>query len=530
MSDRIETIDGSTNKTGKSILRNKNLDSQRNNTSSILFQKIGLSPVPYVILGLLLAVATGFSVNFTSTYPPLLIIGVAIGLILVVSVFQKPELGGYILLFSVFTNLSDLFTEKGLPSINKPLVAIVVLSVFANYILRTGKIRALPKITKIEFLLVVYLLSVLSSSFFAINQSKALTALFDLLKDVTVGYCIYLTLNTKEKVETGLNILIAAVTFVSILGVIHTITGTSSDFWGFAQDSAFGQISDSDGQLRYAGPLGESNIWGQVLVSCIPIIFYKIVYAQDLLKKAIPAMSGLLIVLAMLFTESRGAFLALVFIVILIAIDLRIRSTTLITLTLIGLLMLAILPKKYSERILSLDVFFQNQEYGLTQDESFNGRQAKMLIGLAMFADNPFLGVGFANYTENYWDYAGNLGIDSSVLAVGTEAEGEEQQPHSLYVEIMAETGIFGIASFVGFLGSIFLGLQQTRRKAIASKTKVDKYWFMMTSAIMMSIITFLVAGFFLHGIGFRFIWALIGTSLAFVYQGQNQNKYIAPA
>ena len=500
-----------------------------NSVNPITIRTIGMSPVPYAIIGILLAVSAAIAVNYTSSLPPLLIIGGGMAIFLVIAIFQKPELGGYILIFSVFTNLSDLFTEKGLPSINKPLVAIVVLSIFANYILNTGKIKSIPKFTRIELVLGVYLLSVLASSFVAVNQSKAFDSLIDLVKDVAVGYCIYITLDTKEKVKTGLYVLLTAVTFVSFLGVIRTFTGTSNDFWGFAQLSAFGQVSDTDGQLRYGGAIGESNIWGQVLVSTTPVILYLIAKSYGLKEKILPAISGIFVILALLFTESRGAFIALVFVLVLIAIDLKIKSTTFIVLVSVFLLTLFVLPAKYSERIKSLDIFFQNKEYGLTQDESISGRQAKMLTGLAMFSKNPFLGVGFANYTENYWLYAGGLGLDTAAVNVGTSSDYENQQPHSLYVEIAAETGILGLSSFLGFLGLIFLGLNKSRRKIKIAKKVLDRDWLMLTSAIMMSILTFLVAGFFLHGIGFRFIWVLLGLSLAFINIGQNPLNSSSP-
>jgi O-antigen ligase len=337
---------------------------------------------------------------------------------------------------------------------------------------------------------------------------------------VAVCYCIYITLDTQDKVKKGLRILLIAITFASILGVIRTLTGTSNDFWGFAQLSAFNQVSDTDGQLRYGGPIGESNIWGQVLVSAIPIILYIIAKERDLLPKFLPAAAGLFIILAMFFTESRGAFVALVFVLGLMAIDLKIKGSTLLSFITIIFLVLLVLPEKYSQRIMSLDVFFQKQEYGLTQDESINGRRAKMLTGLAMFTSNPFLGVGFSNYSNNYWIYAGNLGLDSSVLNVG-ESEGDQQEPHSLYVEIISETGIFGISSFLTFLGFILIGLHRSRVIDNTAKSKLRADWRLLTASIMMSLLTYLVAGFFLHGIGFRFIWVLIGISLAFIHLSQ---------
>ena len=121
-------------------------------------------------------------------------------------------------------------------------------------------------------------------------------------------------------------------TFVSILGVIYTLSGSSaSTFWGLARGSAFGQIG-SGGGLRYGGPIAESNVWGQVLVSILPIALYQFVRVREPLAKMILALAALFILLAMVFTESRGAFLALVLILALTALDLRIKATTLFSL------------------------------------------------------------------------------------------------------------------------------------------------------------------------------------------------------
>jgi len=349
-----------------------------------------------------------------------------------------------------------------------------------------------------------------------VDQSKAFSAIFDLLKDIAVGYCIYITLDSKEKIKAGIWVLLAAVTFASILGVIHTATGTSYTFWGFAQQSLFGQVSDSDGQLRYAGPLGESNIWGQILVSAIPIAIYMFAKAREPIRKSLAGIASVFILLAMLFTESRGAVLALMLILILIAIDLRVKGSTFLLLITGMLLMLFILPAKYTERIKSLDILFQNQGNGYTSDESINDRQTRMLIGLSMFSRNPFLGIGFANYSENYLPYAARLGLESASLGDGSE-ESTQQQPHSLYIEIMSETGLIGITTFLTFLGLILHRLYQMRNRTRKYNNLTDLDWSMSVSSIMMSIITFLIAGFFLHGIGFRFIWVLIGLALALI-------------
>lgn len=500
--------------TGKSKNYEKKPD--RSSTSrGIVIQTPRLSWWPFLFMGLVLALAAAIALNYARTSPLLLVSGGLIGLILVVVVLQKPEIGAYLIIFTVFTNLSDLFTEKGLPSINKPLVAIILLGIFANLILKTGKLSPLPKFTRVEGFLAAYFLVVVASFFVSQNQDRALNYILDLAKDIAIGICIYITLNSKEKWKSGINVLLFAVAFVSVLGVIHTLTGSSQTFWGLAQQSAFGQTSDS-GELRYGGPIAESNIWGQVLVSVLPISLYRLSRARSPRSKMLTAFASLFILLAMLFTQSRGAFLALVLVLVLIAIDLRIKSTTLLAVASIGLLLLLLVPSKYTERFRSLDNLFQSSQEGVTQDESVEGRREKMLTGLAMFADRPFLGVGFANYSDNYWSYAGSLGLEASTRNVNSETTA--RQPHSLYIEIMAETGLFGIATFLGFLGLLLNGLYQTRNRINENQKNPDPEWPAWISSIMMAIFTFLIAGFFLHGIGFRFIWVLSGLALAAIH------------
>lgn len=487
-----------------------------------IFPSIRISTKVFIFLGIALALLAALAINLTATSSSLLVIAGALGLILTLIIFQKPELGAYILIFTVFTNLSDLFTEKGLPSINKPLVAIVLFSIFANYILRTGKINSSAAITRAANVLLIYFLTILFSSFVAINQSKSFLAIVDLAKDIAIGVCIYLTLDTKEKLKTGIRVLLYAVAFVSLLGVIHTLGGSSLTFWGLARESAFGQIGGSGG-LRYGGPIAESNVWGQILVSILPIALYQFAKVREPRIKFLSAMAALFILLAVLFTESRGAFLALIIVMTLIAFDLRIKATTLLSLASLGLVLLIIAPSRYTERIKTLDILFQsNQEYGFSRDDAVEGRREKMLTGLAMFKEHPFLGVGFANYSDNYWSYAGNLGLEATARNVGSESSA--RQPHSLYVEIMAETGIFGIASFLVFTYLILRDLYHSRKMNDANRVKADPDWSLWITSIFMSILTFLVAGIFLHGIGFRFIWILCGLAFAIIHLTQDRS------
>jgi O-antigen ligase len=236
----------------------------------------------------------------------------------------------------------------------------------------------------------------------------------------------------------------------------------------------------------------------------------------NFLGKFVYTGAATMILLSVVFTQSRGAFLALAIVLVLIVIEMRIRSSVLLTLAVIGFIFLFVVPSKYTERILTLDIFFQtNQDNAYLQDESIEGRREKMLTGLAMFSDNPILGVGFANYSDNYWNYAGSLGLESS--ARNLTSERGQREPHSLYIEIMAETGLLGILTFLLFFGLTIRNIYLYRKNYRRGISKSDDAWSAWITATGFSILTYLVAGFFLHGIGFRYIWILAGMALSII-------------
>ena len=469
--------------------------------------------LPFIALSIVFSLGVAIALNLITTLPQLLILGGVFGLLLALIIFQNPEIGGYLLIFTVFTNMSDLFTEKGLPSINKPLMAITILSILVHYLFKTENRLQFPQLTRIELSLLAYFAVIFASSFVASDRSLALSSFFDLMKDVAVGLCILITLNTKSRLKTGVNVLIFGVAFVSFLGVIKTVTGTEQTFWGFAQNSVFGQIN-SAGVLRFGGPIGESNVWAQVLAATLPFAIYQLFKRPEPLIRITMLGSALVIFLCLLYTESRGAIVALFLVIPLIILEMRLNATSILISAVVGIMVISLVPSKYTARIKTLQIFFQtDQQYGLTQDESVAGRREKMLTGLAMFEDKPFLGVGFGNYSTNYWKYAGQLGFEASTTDI--QSAQADREPHSLYIEIMSETGLFGIITFLIFFWFLFGGLYQARKRALGS---LDKNWEIWITSTAIAILSFLISGFFLHGIRFRYIWVLIGLALAVIY------------
>lgn len=463
---------------------------------------------PFVLFGIITAIALGTATNinlgFSPAYIPIGIIGVFVAFL----ILQKPEIGAYILIISVFTSISDILTDRGMPAINRPLIAITVGSVLVNYFLKTGKYNKFPDLTKSEWALIGYYVAIIVSVLVVPDQSDAFTTVVEITKDILVGVCVYITLNTQEKWKSGAKTLVITVGILAALGVIKTITGTQATFFDLARNSLFGQVGEGS-ELRYGGPIGEPNLWGQVLVSTLPFAIYLARYDNSFKRISLFAVIGVLTLLAMIFTGSRGAFVALIFIVPFIAMDMKIKPVVLLAGILLFIGFFTLLPENYTKRFGTLNIFSDQNE--LTQDEAVSGRQSAMQIGIGMFRDNPVIGVGFGNYRANYWEYAEKLGLESSANNVNKSSDA--QYPHSLYIEILSETGLVGFITFFFFMTMLFSSLYRVRRKF--KEIAIYKEWTLWNTALAMSIFTFLISGFFLHGVFFRFIWVLIGLAMA---------------
>lgn len=469
-----------------------------------------ISWTPFIIAALFASIIGGVGISYGSTDIKVLSFAAIAGIIVTLAIYQKPELGAYLLTIMVFTNASDLLTDEGFPGVNKPLVAVIFVSIVANYFLRTGKFSKLPELSRVEWALLGFYLAIVVSTFVAPDKGEAFDVIVDVTKDILIGIILFITLNTREKWETCIRLFLVVMTVVAGLGVIKMGLGLDQTFLGLAQLSLFGQLDDS-GMLRYGGPIGESNMWGQVLASTLPIAIYRFKYEKKTNAKLLMGVISLVILLGVIYTNSRGAFVALGLVIPLIMLQMKVKPLYIMMAGLAVVSLFAVLPANYTQRLMSLNVFFAPQDqYAIQQDEALVGRANQARAGLAMFQENPILGVGFGNFSANYWDYANELGLANAGMRASKQIA---RHPHSLYIEILSETGLVGFITFSIFFYYLFSYLLRARKKY--ESYVADSDWGSWMTALVFALMTFLVSGLFLHGLLFRYIWVFIGFILA---------------
>jgi putative inorganic carbon (HCO3(-)) transporter len=160
-----------------------------------------------------------------------------------------------------------------------------------------------------------------------------------------------------------------------------------------------------------------------------------------------------------LMTQSRGVFLGLlVFIAITLAGHRR-RLRLLFRLGVIVLLLAAIAPSGVWERVGTLRHATSTTTLDEVDGAEGSARQRYEIWRVAgnIIRDHPLTGVGLGAYKPNHEQYA--LKPEFNPTAQGG------RDTHSLYLNVLAETGYPGLALYLAMLLTVLIGAERTRRR-----------------------------------------------------------------
>lgn len=466
--------------------------------------KVSKNDFFYILMAIAVAAVGAFAVsNFHSKiglYGLLGLVGIAVVMIIII----QPSLGANILVFAVITNISDLLTNQGLPSLIKPLVVVVAFALVVRF-LYTGQVPiGHSKTSRVEFFLLAYFMVVILSYLVASDKDRALEETLDLGKDIIIIYCILFALRQSHSWKQTAWLIMITTSALASLSMVQLVTHNfSQNFFGLSQivmDQVFGDALTP----RVGGPINAPNLWGQVLVAVSTLIIFRIIHEKSTFVKLGALFMLIVISYVILNTYSRGAYLVFVLDIMLILFVFEKRFNPLIAFAGLAILILLLpfVPATYRDRFGTL-AFFGSQN-GIYQDTSFRGRTSEMLTGLTMFTTHPILGVGSANYYNNYQQYAQLVGIEFRATA---------RDPHSLYIQVLAETGIMGAITFFGLVFALLRALNKTYRAIERLPGFAD--WLPWINAIRMAILSYLLTSVFLHNAYIRYFWILVAMALA---------------
>lgn len=329
-------------------------------------------------------------------------------------------------------------------SSNNIIFKICFIATFIGY-LRTRsnpkKLLSYPEFWLLFWIWVACVLSLLLSEYPL--EPKAWYYCNELLKLWLLGCLILGICYKKEHVVKLEMILIGCMTFIAVWGV-EQYFGGNPRLEGLGGDS-----------------WGDSNSVAAVGVLFFPVALNYAITANGYKKKLISLFSTIVIVAMIIFTQSRGGFLGLLFAYSSFVFFCPYNKKKLIVAgAVVCLLVSPFLAKTYIQRLETIS--FESHE----ADLSAGSRPVLWQAGLLMFIDHPIFGAGLLNFPQAKEQYKNQLSdkIDQELLEYSFR---DYKVGHGFYfTQLMAEGGLLLTIPYTLLIGGFFIGAWRVRKKS----------------------------------------------------------------
>lgn len=383
-------------------------------------------------------------------------------------------------------NLSLILDAQGVPKVHLLLLGVATVSIAGRWLVQ----RIRPRLSIVMWFALAYVAARAASLLAAPDPAAGLAALGETLRDL-LFFAVVTTLCVWSRGARLVAVCLAGGTAaLSALGLVQQfVLGNSTDFFGLA-----GLPPNTDIGLavpRHAGPYGDSNFWGRILVVAAPLALALFADRTRGRRRWWWLVAFLSICGGVWLTGSRGTQLALgaVFVAWCLLSGRRYIRLLFVAPLLVALLLAV---PGVGSRLVSLA---DTSTSGTQQvDPSLEGRIAAQEMALLMVRDHPAIGVGAANFTNVEPEYQRRYGYNTPTLA-----------PHNLYLEQAAESGIAGLATWLAFFGAaIFLAARA--RLLLRPRARGDEPpsgWY-LAGGVIAALAGWGVASAFLHMATFR--------------------------
>lgn len=424
-----------------------------------------------------------------------------------------------------------LFTNAAVVAVNFHGLPLAVGSAFPLLLLIPFTYHVVFKRERIIFswlmiLLLGLLLVQIAGTLLAIRLSDAANELFVF---VVEGVAIYfLLLNTIRTRETLRNVIRAVLISAIVLGIFPIIQQATNafdnDFWGFAQVDGRGfnvteTLISATTQPRLAGAIGEKNRFAQIMLMLAVIAVAQFWRGPSRTWRFIAFTATVIAGVASILPFSRGAAVGAA---MLLGIGLLLRLVTLRQLLffiLASVIMLMIFPQ-YAVRLVTLEAitspFADSSGEAIEADGAIQGRYTEMMAALIVYSEHPVIGVGPGMYRF----YSGEVGNQLGIIRL----EGT-RRAHSLYLEVLANTGTLGFLLTMGIVAITIGQLRGLRLRML----KKDPELAGIATGLALGILAYMTTGFFLHFAYIRYFWAVMGIAAAAIQIGKTHMPESVP-
>lgn len=444
---------------------------------------------------------------------PALLVGF-VALLAVYALFKKPEFATLVFAFILYANLAVIAVQfYHVPQIVAAGVSGLLVLPLANYLM----VRHERLIFNSGFFLaIIYGLALVAASLLARDMNIAINELGNFATEGLILY--FLLINVIRELRILKRIIWTLLLVGSILGglsLFQEATKTyDNNYGGLAQKSDDIDMEEVDfsaygGSRRAGGPIGKENRYAQMMVVIFPLALC-MAYIEPTRKMKLLALAAAGLTLGgIVLTFSRGAFVTLAGMLLITVFLKYVRPMQALGgLALLVIVIIAALPE-YVERVSSVanlsSLARQDAEGSREADGSLRGRFAENLAAVRVFMEFPILGVGPGHYAKFYSAKYGN--------EVGTKRLISNRRAHSLYLEMLADTGLVGMTAFMTVAFVVTRQLWQARRRFASARPELAH----LATAFILGIFNYFGTALFLHLSYQRYYWflmALAGAAL----------------
>jgi putative inorganic carbon (hco3(-)) transporter len=256
------------------------------------------------------------------------------------------------------------------------------------------------------------------------------------------------------------------------------------------------------------------------MVVLMPLALIRVFRERSRRLRLLATGASLLILGGLLLTFSRGAAVGLGAILVLMVFLRELRFRQIVMLLAAVTAVVALVIPDYVTRLSSLQgvAGISTTDESAYSDSSVLGRATENLAAWYTFLDNPLTGVGPGVYFREYsQEYANRLGLRHLE---------SDRRGHSLYLEMMADTGLIGLGTFLAMVLT-----------AVAYLYRNARYWrernrerSILASSFLFALLAYMATAFFLHFSYQRYFWALLALASSTIWALENERRSEAAA
>lgn len=434
------------------------------------------------------------------------------------SAMVAPEVVSLVGLAALYLNLPGIaVSQHGVPAFLAGASILLLLGPLAVRLLRREPVT----VDRPLLLLLAFSAAVLVSTFVVEDVAEATRWLTTFLLEGLLLYFVAANLfRTRDRLRRALHVLLVCGALLGGLTLYQEATRSyDRQFAGLAQRNLEFRRHEENARRnpfrpaeaihvanRAGGPVGEPNRYAQILLVLLPLAFFLARSEERRGLRILLHACGALILAGVLLTYSRGAFVTVVVMVALLALTRSVRLRTLAAGAAALVLVVAVMAPGYVLRVATLQETPGLLEgTGSRSDDVMRSRLTEMLAAWTVFVDHPIVGVGPGQYAPVYSEeYMSNPDIAFKVID-------RPRRAHNLYFELAAETGILGLATFLGLVGLIQVRLWRAWRRFRGVRNDLAG----LAMGFFVAVSGYLVSAVFLHLSYQRYYWLLLGLAAA---------------